>query len=256
MTGKHAQGRPGKWNPVPKSFSYQWARCTDCGTRVRPDRRRDRRDPRGGARRSRSCARGDRAGPRRRDVAGRLQRGDRTCRRQRQPPRPPPRRRDGDWSVELRAARCRFRDPAGQAADRRRGVVVRLRGDQVRLPVAPLRHGRCALQVDQRRDGSHVHARRQGRGADGRFRGARDRQDGNDERRTRVSSDRSRDRTPSSSQPASRRSSVRPRRVRRSRSRPAAGARLRPRSGTSGSAATRTGDSASRFPEPPRAPTP
>ena len=62
------------------------------------------------------------------------------------------------------------------------GIVVRLRRDQVRLPVVPLRHGRCALQVDPRRDEPHLHARREGRGEDARLRGARDRQDGNDER--------------------------------------------------------------------------
>ena len=129
-----------------------------------------------GAPRSRPCTRGDRAGPLRHDLAGRLQRGDRNDRR-----RVHRRRADGDGSVELRAARCRFRDPAGQAADRRGGVVVRLRCDQVRLPVVPLRHGRRALQVDPRRDRSHLHARRQGRRADARLRRARDRQDGNDE---------------------------------------------------------------------------
>ena len=61
------------------------------------------------------------------------------------------------------------------------GSWFRLRRDQVRLPVAPLRHGRRALQVDPRRDGSHLHARCQGRGEDDRLRRARDRQDGNHE---------------------------------------------------------------------------
>ena len=63
-------------------------------------------------------------------------------------------------------------------------------------------------------------------------------------RRTRVSSDRSRDRKPSSCQPASRRSSV-PREVRRSVS--ASGWSPSDLISTSGSGATRMGDCASRF---------
>ena len=59
------------------------------------DRRCDRRDACGGTRRSRSCARGV-AGPRRRGVASRLQRCDRTCRQQRQ--RPP---HDADEPVKV-----------------------------------------------------------------------------------------------------------------------------------------------------------
>ena len=82
--------------------------------------------------------------------------------------------------------------------------------------MVPLQHGRCALQVDPRRDEPHLHARREGRGADDRLRRARDRQRREPRTRTRASSGRSRDRRPGSSRPASRRSPACPRRVRRS----------------------------------------
>ena len=206
---------PGKWSPVPESFSYQWARCNAAGPRVRPDRRRDRRDARGGAGRSRPRARGDRAGPLRHGLAGRLQPGDRRRRR-----RAAAGAGRAPSSTAPPARRCRR--PAGQEADRRRGGLVRLRRDRVRLPVVPLRRRRRALQVDPRRDRAPTRSSRRTsarRSASPCARPTRR------ERRTptRASSARSPRPAPRSSRPASRRSPARRARARRCRSRPAAG---------------------------------
>ena len=36
MQGRTLKVDPGKWNPVPQSFSYQWARCSDSGRACAP----------------------------------------------------------------------------------------------------------------------------------------------------------------------------------------------------------------------------
>ena len=182
MQGSTLKVDPGKWNPVPKSFSYQWARCSDAGRACAPIE--------GATAETHVVAPGDLGHALvaivqarvRRDVAGRLQRGDRTVGGS---AGPRPARADEPVKVTGPSSSAppvvAFVIQQGRQLTGAVGSWSGLRHDQVRLPVAPLRHGRRALQVDQRRNGPHVHARRQGRRADARLRGARDRQDGNDE---------------------------------------------------------------------------
>ena len=142
---------PGTWSPVPESFSYQWARCTKAGRACAPIA--------GATAETYAVRAGDlghalvaivqaRSGATSQAVFSVATTGSVAA----PAPAPVPRAPETvTGPLELCAAAGRRRHPAGQAADRRRGVVVRLRRDQVRLPVVPLQHGRCALQVDPRR---------------------------------------------------------------------------------------------------------
>ena len=97
VKGSKLKVDPGKWNPAPKSFSYQWARCSDSGRACAPIE---------GATAATHVVEQDDLGhalvaivQARATCCRAVFSGDRTCRRQRQPA-PPPRRRagEGDWS--------------------------------------------------------------------------------------------------------------------------------------------------------------
>ena len=117
---------PGTLAARRRTSSATSGRAATRGPRVRADRRRDRRDPRGRRRRPRPRARRDRPGP----LAARRRRPSSAWRPRR---RRRARRRGGvPGPVEPgRRPLVACRDPAGQAADRRRRLVVRLRRDHV-----------------------------------------------------------------------------------------------------------------------------
>ena len=208
--------------PVPESFSYQWARCSRAGRACAPIEGATAETYEVGAADLGHALVAIVQARSRRDLAGRLQRRDR-----------PPSSQAAETVTGPLSSAPPLVAVVVQQGRQLTGAVGSWSGSgAIKYAYQWYRCDTAGAHCKSIHGATepHLHARREGRRADARLRRARDRQDGNHERvreprRTGRSS-----RPPGSSRPASRRSRACPRRVRRSRSRPAAGARLRPRS--------------------------